>query len=43
VLPGGSEASSLLHIARTVVRHAECEITELAFQDAGFDDLSDDE
>ncbi|HTW51790.1 MAG TPA: cob(I)yrinic acid a,c-diamide adenosyltransferase [Stellaceae bacterium] len=33
VLPGGSEASSLLHIARTIVRRAEREITELAFQE----------
>lgn len=33
VLPGGSEGSSLLHIARTVVRRAEREITELAFQE----------
>jgi cob(I)alamin adenosyltransferase len=33
VLPGGSEASALLHIARTIVRRAEREITELAFQE----------
>jgi len=33
VLPGGSEASALLHIARTVARRAEREITELAFQE----------
>jgi cob(I)alamin adenosyltransferase len=33
VLPGGSEPSSLLHVARTVVRRAEREITELAFQE----------
>lgn len=33
VLPGGSEASSLLHIARTIVRRAEREIAELAFQE----------
>jgi cob(I)alamin adenosyltransferase len=33
VLPGGSEASALLHIARTAVRRAEREITELAFQE----------
>jgi cob(I)alamin adenosyltransferase len=33
VLPGGSERSSLLHIARTIVRRAEREITELAFQE----------
>jgi cob(I)alamin adenosyltransferase len=33
VLPGGSEASSLLHIARTIVRRAEREITELACQE----------
>lgn len=33
VLPGGSEGSSLLHIARTIVRRAEREITELAFQE----------
>lgn len=33
VLPGGSEAAALLHIARTVVRRAEREITELAFQE----------
>jgi len=34
VLPGGSEASSRLHIARTIVRRAEREITELAFQES---------
>ncbi|MBV9829367.1 MAG: cob(I)yrinic acid a,c-diamide adenosyltransferase [Alphaproteobacteria bacterium] len=34
VLPGGSEASALLHIARTIVRRAEREITEVAFQEA---------
>lgn len=33
VLPGGSEAAALLHIARTVVRRAEREIAELAFQE----------
>jgi cob(I)alamin adenosyltransferase len=33
VLPGGSEAAALLHIARTAVRRAEREITELAFQE----------
>jgi cob(I)alamin adenosyltransferase len=33
VLPGGSEASALLHIGRTIVRRAEREITELAFQE----------
>jgi cob(I)alamin adenosyltransferase len=33
VLPGGSEGSALLHIARTIVRRAEREITELAFQE----------
>src|SRR5262249_55508077 len=33
VLPGGSEAAALLHVARTVVRRAEREITELAFQE----------
>jgi cob(I)alamin adenosyltransferase len=33
VLPGGSETSALLHIARTTVRRAEREITELAFQE----------
>ena len=33
VLPGGSEVSALLHIARTVVRRAEREISELAFQE----------
>ncbi len=33
VLPGGSEASALLHVTRTVVRRAEREITELAFQE----------
>jgi cob(I)alamin adenosyltransferase len=33
VLPGGSEASALLHIARTAVRRAEREITELAFRE----------
>jgi cob(I)alamin adenosyltransferase len=34
VLPGGSEASALLHVARTIVRRAEREIIELAFQEA---------
>jgi cob(I)alamin adenosyltransferase len=33
VLPGGSEAAALLHIARTIVRRAEREITELAAQE----------
>jgi cob(I)alamin adenosyltransferase len=33
VLPGGCEGSALLHIARTIVRRAEREITELAFQE----------
>ena len=33
VLPGGSEASALLHIARTITRRAEREIAELAFQE----------
>jgi cob(I)alamin adenosyltransferase len=33
VLPGGLEGSALLHIARTIVRRAEREITELAFQE----------
>jgi cob(I)alamin adenosyltransferase len=33
VLPGGSEASALLHVTRTVVRRAEREIAELAFQE----------
>ena len=33
VLPGGSEGAALLHIARTIVRRAEREITELAFQE----------
>jgi len=33
VLPGGSEASALLHIACTIVRRAEREIAELAFQE----------
>jgi cob(I)alamin adenosyltransferase len=33
VLPGGSEAAALLHVARTSVRRAEREITELAFQE----------
>jgi cob(I)alamin adenosyltransferase len=33
VLPGGSEASALLHVARTTVRRAEREIAELAFQE----------
>jgi cob(I)alamin adenosyltransferase len=33
VLPGGSEGSALLHIARTIVRRAEREIAELAFQE----------
>jgi cob(I)alamin adenosyltransferase len=33
VLPGGSEAPSLLHVARTAVRRAERDITELAFQE----------
>jgi cob(I)alamin adenosyltransferase len=33
VLPGGSESSALLHIARTIARRAEREITELAFQE----------
>ena len=33
VLPGGSEASALLHVARTTVRRAEREIAELVFQE----------
>jgi cob(I)alamin adenosyltransferase len=33
VLPGGSQASALLHIARVAVRRAEREIAELAFQE----------
>jgi cob(I)alamin adenosyltransferase len=33
ILPGGSESSALLHIARTSARRAEREIVELAFQD----------
>jgi cob(I)alamin adenosyltransferase len=33
VLPGGSEGAALLHIARTFVRRAEREITELAAQE----------
>jgi cob(I)alamin adenosyltransferase len=33
VLPGGPEGSALLHIGRTIVRRAEREITELAFQE----------
>jgi cob(I)alamin adenosyltransferase len=32
VLPGGSEASALLHVARTVVRRAEREIAEPPFR-----------
>ncbi len=30
VLPGGSPASAYLHLARAVLRRAECEMTELA-------------
>ena len=33
VLPGGSYASNLLHVARTVVRRAEREIVEVAFSE----------
>lgn len=33
VLPGGSEGSSLPHVARTIVRRAERETTELGFQE----------
>jgi cob(I)alamin adenosyltransferase len=33
VLPGGSEASALLHVARTIVRRAEREIAEVAFRE----------
>jgi cob(I)alamin adenosyltransferase len=33
VLPGGSEAAAILHVARTVSRRAEREVTELAFQE----------
>ena len=33
VLPGGSQGAALLHVARTVVRRAEREITEIAYQE----------
>ncbi|HEX3860213.1 MAG TPA: cob(I)yrinic acid a,c-diamide adenosyltransferase [Stellaceae bacterium] len=33
VLPGGSPGAAFLHLARTVVRRAEREMTELAFQE----------
>jgi len=33
VLPGGSEGSALLHVARAVVRRAEREVIEVAFSD----------
>ena len=33
VLPGGTQGAALLHIARTVVRRAEREIVEIAFQE----------
>ncbi len=33
VLPGGSRASATLHVARTIVRRAEREIVEVAFQE----------
>ena len=31
VLPGGTEGAALLHVARTVVRRAEREVTEVAY------------
>jgi cob(I)alamin adenosyltransferase len=33
VLPGGSQGAALLHVARAVVRRAEREITEIAYQE----------
>ncbi|WP_370655760.1 ATP:cob(I)alamin adenosyltransferase [Paracraurococcus lichenis] len=33
VLPGGSEGAALLHVARAVVRRAEREVTEIAYQE----------
>ena len=33
VLPGGTQGAALLHVARTVVRRAEREIVEIAFQE----------
>lgn len=33
VLPGGSEGSALMHVARSVVRRAEREIVEVAFSE----------
>ncbi|MBL6455463.1 cob(I)yrinic acid a,c-diamide adenosyltransferase [Belnapia sp. T6] len=33
VLPGGSEGAALLHVARSVVRRAEREVTEIAYQE----------
>jgi len=33
VLPGGTQGAALLHIVRTVVRRAEREIVEIAFQE----------
>lgn len=34
ILPGGAEPSALLHVARTIVRRAERDIVDLAFEDA---------
>src|SRR5215213_462058 len=33
VLPGGTQGAALLHVARTVVRRAEREMTEIAYQE----------